>query len=145
LSSAETLTRRFPDLRIAGTVCPPLGFERRPDEMDRIGSALRTSNPDVVFLGLGFPKQDRLIRFLRPLSPSSSFIGVGGAFDFIGGHLSRAPSWSQEIGLEWLFRLAQEPRRLARRYLIDCGPFALSHLGMAAIGRLWSWADAVGR
>jgi N-acetylglucosaminyldiphosphoundecaprenol N-acetyl-beta-D-mannosaminyltransferase len=135
-SSAEVLARRYPDLEVAGAVCPPLGFEHDADEMERLGAALRAASPDLVFVGLGFTKQDLFIRRLRPLLPASSFIGVGGAFDFISGQLSRAPRWGQDMGLEWLFRLAQEPRRLARRYLIDGGPFALSLLGTAAFSRV---------
>jgi N-acetylglucosaminyldiphosphoundecaprenol N-acetyl-beta-D-mannosaminyltransferase len=135
-SSAEVLAGRFPGLEIAGAACPPLGFEHDPDEIERLGSTLRAASPDLILVGLGFPKQDLFARRMRTLLPASSFIGVGGAFDFISGDFSRAPRWGQEMGLEWLFRLAQEPRRLARRYLVDGAPFAFNLLGTAAFRRL---------
>ena len=79
----------------------------------------------IVFMALGVPKQDYLIQKLRLLVPDAVFIGVGGSFEFIAGLMKRAPGWMQKGGLEWLFRLSSEPRRLWKRYLIECPPGAV--------------------
>ena len=83
------------------------------------------AEPDLVFVGLGFPKQERLIQELRPVAPSAWFIGVGISFSYVAGDVRRAPEAIQRLGLEWVHRLAQEPRRLFGRYLLRDVPFAL--------------------
>jgi N-acetylglucosaminyldiphosphoundecaprenol N-acetyl-beta-D-mannosaminyltransferase len=125
------LHERFPGLVITGSHCPPFGFERSDAEMERIFELLRSARPDVVFVGLGFPKQDRLIAQLRPVLPSAWFVSCGVSFSFLTGDVRRAPKTVQIAGLEWVYRLLQEPQRLARRYLIQGPPFALRLL-------LWS-------
>ena len=77
-------------------------------------------------VGLGSPKQEKLIHELRATLPAAWMIGVGISFSFIAGDVRRAPRWMQKTGLEWVHRLAQEPRRLAHRYLVDDIPFAFS-------------------
>ena len=103
-----------------------------------------------MFVALGFPKQDLLIRSLRSSLPHASFLGVGISLSYATGDVSRAPSWICHIGLEWAYRLWQEPtRRLARRYLVDGLPFALRLMASAArhrlrrgsLGASWSWDD----
>jgi N-acetylglucosaminyldiphosphoundecaprenol N-acetyl-beta-D-mannosaminyltransferase len=118
------LAQAFPRLDIAGTLCPPVGFERESRWTDRIVAALGQAQPDIVYVGLGFPKQEHLIADLRPLFPRTWFLGVGVSISFVAGDVSRAPAWMQRTGLEWIHRLAQEPDRLARRYLVDGLPFA---------------------
>ena len=122
--AAKELTRRYPTLRIAGLHRPPLGFERDDGEMQRIVDELERTRPDIVLVALGSPKQERLIDALRGRFPRIWWLGIGISFSFVAGMVKRAPPWVQRLGLEWVHRLAQEPRRLFRRYLIDGLPFA---------------------
>jgi N-acetylglucosaminyldiphosphoundecaprenol N-acetyl-beta-D-mannosaminyltransferase len=121
--TAENLVEQNPDLGVAGTICPPMGFHEDSREKDRISTTLQRAAPDIVFVGLGFPKQDRLAIELRAAHPRSWFVSCGVGFSFVSGELRRAPRWVQESGLEWAHRLIQEPRRLVRRYLVDDAPF----------------------
>lgn len=123
--AALALRERSPNLQIAGTHCPPHGYERSPEEMDRMREALVAAAPDFVYLGLPFPKASTLAAQLRPFLPHTWFLGLGISFSFVCGEVDRAPAWMQKGGLEWVHRLRQEPRRLARRYLLEGGPFAL--------------------
>lgn len=131
--AARFLAQKYPGLVIAGTECPPLGFELEPDYMNALARRLAQASPHLVYVALGSPKQERVISALRTgLQGSLSgawFLGIGISFSFVVGDVRRAPRWMQRLGFEWLHRLLQEPRRLARRYLIDGLPFAL---------RLWS-------
>ncbi len=124
-AAAEVLRQRCPGLRIAGTHCPPMGFDRDPKAVEAIGDMLAAAEPTMVYVALGSPKQERLITELRHLLPGAWWMGVGISFSFLCGRVKRAPVWMQKAGLEWVHRLAQEPRRLAKRYLIDDLPFAL--------------------
>jgi N-acetylglucosaminyldiphosphoundecaprenol N-acetyl-beta-D-mannosaminyltransferase len=130
-AAARRLVRESPGLRIAGTHCPPRGFEDASDAMSTLERALLDAQPDIVFVGLGFPKQERLILRLRPLLPTAWFVSCGIGLSFVSGSVARAPGWAQRLGLEWLHRLAQEPRRLARRYLRDGVPFVIRVLAGA--------------
>ncbi len=134
--AARRLQERCPGLRIAGMVYPPHGFESDPQAMDQIVEALEAVKPDIVFVGLGFPKQERVIAFLRERFPQTWFLGIGISIGFVGGQVARAPVWMQRMGLEWLHRLAQEPRRLARRYLLHGLPFAARLLAHGAVSRV---------
>ena len=134
--AARVLTARFPSLRVAGTLCPPVGFENDPAKMAEIIETLATARPDIVFVALGSPKQERLIVKLRPLLPQAWWLGVGISFSFLCGEVRRAPLWMQKTGLEWLHRLVQEPRRLFRRYVVVGIPFAFGLLGKATFGGL---------
>jgi N-acetylglucosaminyldiphosphoundecaprenol N-acetyl-beta-D-mannosaminyltransferase len=97
-----------------------------PAELAPIREELARLRPDILLVGLGSPKQESLIQALRPALPAAWMIGVGISFSFIAGDVRRAPSWMQKTGLEWVHRMAQEPRRLAHRYLVDDIPFAFS-------------------
>jgi N-acetylglucosaminyldiphosphoundecaprenol N-acetyl-beta-D-mannosaminyltransferase len=130
--AAERLGADIAGLAVSGTHCPPVGFEREPALMAGIESALRAARPDIVYVALGFPKQELLIRRLRAEFPSVWFVSVGASFSFVAGELARAQWWMQRVGLEWVHRLAQEPRRLARRYLVDGIPFLVRMLASAA-------------
>jgi N-acetylglucosaminyldiphosphoundecaprenol N-acetyl-beta-D-mannosaminyltransferase len=126
-AAGRVLAERFRGLRIAGTYCPPFGFERDRTEMQRIREALDATRPDVVYVALGSPKQEWLIDQLRNQRPDLSttwWLGVGISLSFITGEVHRAPWWVQRLGLEWVHRMAQEPRRLFRRYVIDGMPYA---------------------
>ncbi len=134
--AARVLTARSPNLQIVGTYCPPFGFERDDAEIQRIETAVRASGADIVFVALGFPKSERLIQRIRHARPHAWWIGVGISLSFLNGDVKRAPKWMQGVGLEWVHRLSQEPRRLARRYLIEDLPFAGRLFGRALVNRI---------
>lgn len=130
-AAAEVLTQRDPNLRIAGTCCPQIGFDQDPEQLDRLAETVAASNADIVYVALGCPKQERVIVAMRDILPHSWWLGVGISFSFLCGEVRRAPRWVQRIGMEWVHRLWQEPARLAKRYLIDDIPFAIALLGAA--------------
>ncbi|ROP26752.1 N-acetylglucosaminyldiphosphoundecaprenol N-acetyl-beta-D-mannosaminyltransferase [Pseudokineococcus lusitanus] len=130
--AAERLTSEVEGLTVAGWHCPPHGFERDGDRMREMVDALSAAAPDVVLVGLGFPKQERLIGVLRNTLPAAWFIGCGGALTFLSGEVARAPKVMQRSGLEWTHRLAMEPRRMARRYLVDDLPYAAAMFARVA-------------
>jgi N-acetylglucosaminyldiphosphoundecaprenol N-acetyl-beta-D-mannosaminyltransferase len=122
--AAENLAARYPGLAVAGTYSPPFGFEADGREVDKIIALLEAARPDLLFLALGLPKEENFLwqnkgRIHVPVS-----IGVGGSFDFAAGRAKRAPRWIQKIGLEWFFRLVQDPARLWKRYLFSNAYFA---------------------
>jgi N-acetylglucosaminyldiphosphoundecaprenol N-acetyl-beta-D-mannosaminyltransferase len=121
----DRLLELYPGARIAGRLSPPLGFEHDAREIERIRAALDAADPDIVYVALGFPKQERLIAYLRNVFPRVWFLGVGFSLSFLAGDAVRAPDWVIRLGLEWAHRLVQEPRRLAKRYLLHGLPFAL--------------------
>lgn len=123
-AAGKVLAARYPGLRIAGFACPPVGFEREELLMQGLRAQLIASAPDIVFVALGSPKQECLIAALKTALPSAWWLGVGISFSFVCGTVRRAPKWMQRCGLEWVHRLVQEPRRLAKRYLVDDLPFA---------------------
>lgn len=125
-AAGRVLAERLNGLRIAGIYCPPFGFEQNQTEMQRIRKALGASQPDVVYVALGSPKQEWLMDQLRKQLPDLStawWLGVGISLSFISGEVHRAPWWLQRLGLEWVHRMVQEPRRLFRRYMIDGIPY----------------------
>lgn len=135
-TAAAKLVQRDPPLKIAGTYCPPFGFEDDPAELPKMRAMVAASGARVVFVGLGYPKQEHLISELMTDLPGVWFLGCGVSISFIAGDVARAPRWMQRTGLEWLHRLQQEPRRLARRYLRDDPPFALKLFAAALMTRL---------
>jgi len=136
--AAAELARRFPGLKVAGTDSPPAGFDSRPDELAEVRSRVVAACPDIVFAGLGFPRQEQVIAQIAPWLPGTWFIGCGAAIPFAAGALPRAPRWMQKAGLEWTHRLISEPRRLFRRYLVNDLPFAGRLLITSAAARLGS-------
>jgi N-acetylglucosaminyldiphosphoundecaprenol N-acetyl-beta-D-mannosaminyltransferase len=115
---------RFPGLHIAGVSSPQVSAVPTGDELEAIRTELERTRPDLVYVALGAPKQERLIQHLRPLFPGIWWVGVGVSLSFVAGEIKRAPVWMQRVGLEWFHRLLQEPRRLASRYLARNLPFA---------------------
>jgi N-acetylglucosaminyldiphosphoundecaprenol N-acetyl-beta-D-mannosaminyltransferase len=110
------LRRQFPGLRIVGGMSPP--FRDLDDaELDEVAAEIDRTGADVVWVGIGVPKQEKWMAAMRGRLQAPVLVGVGAAFDFHAGLVPQAPSWMQSAGLEWAFRLAQEPRRLWRRYL----------------------------
>jgi len=120
---ADVLCARFPGISIVGTYSPSFG-PVSPDEDRAQIEIINKSQADVVWVGLSTSKQERWMFEHRDQLGASVLVGVGAAFDFHTGTKQQAPQWMREHGLEWLFRLLQEPRRLWRRYFIYGGQFA---------------------
>jgi N-acetylglucosaminyldiphosphoundecaprenol N-acetyl-beta-D-mannosaminyltransferase len=114
---ADSLRQRY-GIVVAGTYCPP--FRALTDEEQRdVTSRIREVSPNILWVGLSTPKQEKWMHDNRRTIPVPVMLGVGAAFDFNCGKTRQAPSWMRENGLEWLFRLSSEPRRLWRRYLVS--------------------------
>lgn len=133
--AGDELRRRYPGLLVAGADAPPVGFDRSPDSLRAVRDRLVGAAPDIVYVGLGFPKQERVITSLAPHLPGAWFVACGAAIPFAAGTLNRAPAWMQSAGLEWAFRLISEPRRLFRRYLVHDLPFAARLLATSGAQR----------
>jgi N-acetylglucosaminyldiphosphoundecaprenol N-acetyl-beta-D-mannosaminyltransferase len=123
--AARILQEKSPSLCVAGCYAPPFGFERDAAEMAKIRHVLDAARPDIIFVGLGSPKQEQIIASLRDLLPHSWWLGIGVSFSFVAGDVQRAPIWMRKIGLEWFYRVLQEPQRLFKRYFLVGIPFAL--------------------
>jgi N-acetylglucosaminyldiphosphoundecaprenol N-acetyl-beta-D-mannosaminyltransferase len=123
--AAANLIGTYPGLRIVGTLCPPLGFEHDAAQNDDIVQAIRASDADLIFVCLGSPKQEVWIDKHLARFDKGVFLGVGAAIDFCAGTVQRAPQWMRRSGLEWAYRLSQEPRRLIGRYTKDLYFFVL--------------------
>ena len=115
---AERLSARFPGLAVAGTYCPPFR-PMSPEEDAELIARIDSAAADIVWVGLSTPKQERWMASHMGRLSAPVLVGVGAAFDFHAGVKRQAPRWMQRSGLEWLFRLASEPRRLGRRYLVN--------------------------
>lgn len=130
---ARALREKHPGLHIVGTLSPPFGALSSEEDEILIGQ-INDAHPDVIWVGLSTPKQERWMFEHRDRLNAAVLIGVGAAFDFAAGLKTQAPTWMRERGLEWFFRLAQEPRRLWRRYLVSGSKFlywvALEQLGI---------------
>jgi len=133
--AADVLRGHCPELRVAGALSPAYGFDQDPRQFHAVREELADAKPDLVYVGLGFPRQEQVISALRPELPGAWFLGCGGAVNFVAGDQPRAPRWMRRSGLEWLHRLGSEPRRLGRRYLRDCLPFAARLLLGATLAR----------
>lgn len=119
----EVLTMRFPSLEVAGCYSPPFGFESQPEENRKIVAQINQARTDILFIALGAPKQEKWIaRHLQALEIKAA-ICVGAGIDFVAGIAKRAPKWMRQMGLEWSWRLAHEPKRLWRRYLVQDAAF----------------------
>jgi N-acetylglucosaminyldiphosphoundecaprenol N-acetyl-beta-D-mannosaminyltransferase len=129
---ATNLARRFPGLCVAGAYAPPFRA-LTPEEDARIVQIVNDANPDIVWVGLSTPKQERWMAAHLGRVRAPVMIGVGAAFDFHAGLKKQAPRWMRRSGLEWSFRLLMEPRRLWSRYLVN-GPLFLSLLFLQALG-----------
>ena len=112
------LTDKNPGLQIVGTYSPPYGFEKEDKEINKIIEMIKEKKPHVLFVGLGFPKEESFLWKYRDEFHVPVSIGIGATFDFITGKQKRAPKWMQNYGLEWFYRLCHDPRRLWKRYLI---------------------------
>lgn len=116
--AATVLNRRYPRLKVVGAYCPPYGFEADAIELENISQRIRSAQPNILFVGLGAPKQEYwMYKHCRSVEVPVS-LGIGVSFEFVAGMVKRAPRWMQKTGLEWLFRLISEPKRLWQRYLV---------------------------
>ncbi len=112
---AQKLKEKFPKLQVVGTFTPPFRALNET-EIASLQAQIRAARPDIVWVGLSTPKQEKFMAEFLPKLDATLMIGVGAAFDFHSGRVKQAPVWMQRSGLEWLHRLCSEPRRLWRRY-----------------------------
>jgi N-acetylglucosaminyldiphosphoundecaprenol N-acetyl-beta-D-mannosaminyltransferase len=112
---AQKLQAKFPKLRVVGTFMPPFRA-LNADEVKQLQAQVAAVSPDVLWVGLSTPKQEKFMAEFLPKLDATLMIGVGAAFDFHSGRVRQAPRWMQRSGLEWCYRLCSEPRRLAKRY-----------------------------
>ena len=131
--AGEVMIKKYPGLKVVGTYCPPFGFEDNIDETSKLISLINQWLPDILFFGVGMPKQEKWISKHKDTLDVGAVLCVGSGIELAAGLVLRAPVWMQDIGLEWLWRLLMEPRRLWRRYLIQDMKF----LGLAA-REVWS-------
>jgi len=122
----EKLGARFPGLQIVGCYCPPFR-DLNPGETQALADEIRALRPDIIWIGLSTPKQERFMAKYLPLLDTTLMFGVGAAFDFHAGLMPQAPGWMQRSGLEWFYRLLKEPKRLWRRYLVN-NPLFISRI-----------------
>jgi N-acetylglucosaminyldiphosphoundecaprenol N-acetyl-beta-D-mannosaminyltransferase len=144
--AAERIRRAWPTVEVVGISSPPLGFERDERANTAICEHIAETRPDVLVVGLGAPKQELWVHKHRDQLAAKVAICAGGTIDFLAGHQQRAPVWMRECGLEWLYRLACQPRRLAARYARDAWVFP------QLVARAWweqqppgRWAPGLGR
>jgi len=121
--AAALVQQAYPGVQIAGTHCPPLGFEQDARANQAALNAVAAAAPDLLVVGLGAPKQELWVHQHRQRLAANVAICAGATIDFLAGEKQRSPGWMQQLGLEWAHRLASEPRRLARRYLRDAVVF----------------------
>ncbi|WP_293728568.1 WecB/TagA/CpsF family glycosyltransferase [uncultured Phascolarctobacterium sp.] len=117
--AASKLMEKYKGLQVVDTYSPPLGFENNSAEMEKIKVMIKKAKPHILIIGLGCPKQEKFMYYhckeLRvPIS-----LGLGASLDFEAGNVKRAPKWMSDHGLEWLFRITQDPKRMLKRYLVD--------------------------
>lgn len=117
--AAVNLMKRFPGLHVVGTYSPPFGFEKDEAEMEKIKRQIKEAAPHVLIVGLGCPKQELFILHHKDELGVPLSLGLGASLDFEAGNIKRAPKWMADRGLEWLFRITQDPKRMAKRYLVD--------------------------
>jgi N-acetylglucosaminyldiphosphoundecaprenol N-acetyl-beta-D-mannosaminyltransferase len=125
---AQKLKAKFPKLQIAGTFTPPFRA-LTTDEENKLRDQIRAVPPDILWVGLSTPKQEKFMAEYLPKLDVTLMIGVGAAFDFHSGRVKQAPRWMQRSGLEWFYRLCSDPRRLAKRYLRNNPLFVLKSFG----------------
>lgn len=117
--AARNLQSKYPGLEIAGTYSPPVGFEEDQEQLQKIAELIRQANPTILAVSLGSPKGEKFLyrhkdEYNVPLS-----ISIGATIDFEAGNVKRAPKWMSNCGLEWMYRMMKEPKRLVKRYAVD--------------------------
>jgi len=119
LRAAENLKEKYNNLKVVGTYSPFFGFEKDQEEVDNIVNMITSAKPDILFVGLGAPKQEKFIYSNLDKLKVPVSIGIGASIDFEAGNKKRAPKWISESGFEWLYRFVKEPKRLFKRVFID--------------------------
>lgn len=117
--AAENLMYRYKGLKVVGTYSPTYGFEKDEQEMHAIECMIKEAHPHILIVGLGCPKQELFILHNKERLGVPISLGLGASLDFEAGNIKRAPKWMSNLGLEWLYRMTQDPKRLIKRYLID--------------------------
>ncbi len=128
---AQKLKMKFPKLQVAGTFTPPFRALNEA-EVKNLQAQISAVQPDILWVGLSTPKQEKFMAEFLPKLDATLMIGVGAAFDFHSGRVRQAPRWMQRSGLEWFYRLCSEPRRLAKRYFRNNPRFVLKFFGQLA-------------
>jgi N-acetylglucosaminyldiphosphoundecaprenol N-acetyl-beta-D-mannosaminyltransferase len=128
---AQKLRARFPKLTVVGTFTPPFRT-LTAEEASKLQDQIAAAKPDILWVGLSTPKQEKFMAEFLPQLDVTLMVGVGAAFDFLSGRVRQAPRWMQRSGLEWFYRLCCEPRRLAKRYFRNNPFFVLKALGQLA-------------
>ena len=119
IKAAENLRKKNPNLKISGVYSPPFGFENNKSELQKIKAKIQNAHPDILVVGLGCPKQEKYIYFnYKELNVPIS-LGLGASIDFEAGKVKRAPKWMCNHGLEWAFRITQDPKRMLKRYFFN--------------------------
>lgn len=115
----RNLEKQYSDINVTGTYCPPFGFEKDSSELEKINAIINESKPDILLACLGCPKQEKWVYENYSKYGAKVSICAGATVDFIAGNIKRAPAWMSNHGLEWLYRMTKDPKRLIKRYLID--------------------------
>ncbi|GGX48620.1 acetyl-mannosamine transferase [Tateyamaria omphalii] len=115
-AAAIAVKQQVPDIDIRHTIAPPFGFDPEGEDAARILDLLAKTEVGLCFVALGAPKQERFAAFGRRRAPDIGFASIGAGIDFLAGHQTRAPAWVRRMSMEWLWRAARSPRRLAMRY-----------------------------
>ncbi len=131
--ASDLLALQNPGLKVSAVLCPERGFDSDPRRVDELCRELASTEPAVVFTALGAPRQEALNTRMHAQLPSAWFLACGGTLEMIAGMYPRAPRWMRRTGTEWLWRLALEPRRLARRYLVEDLPTCAWVLARSAV------------
>jgi N-acetylglucosaminyldiphosphoundecaprenol N-acetyl-beta-D-mannosaminyltransferase len=121
--AARNIKATWPQVQVTGCYSPPLGFEKSLDENEKILSLIAAAQPDLLIVGVGAPKQELWVHAHRLRIAAKAALCVGATIDFLAGEKARAPKWMRTLGIEWMHRLATEPKRLAGRYARDAWIF----------------------
>jgi len=117
-TAAEILQKDYPGFEIAGIDAPPLGFEHNAEQSAEVLTKINQAKPHILFTALGCPKQEYwMAQNVGSYGPAVA-LGIGATLDFVAGVVKRSPAWMSKVGLEWFYRLLQEPKRMASRYLV---------------------------
>ncbi len=121
--AADELKKLYPQIRIVGVYSPPFGFDKNEEENNKIIAMINAVRPNILFVGVGAPKQEKWMYRNMDRLQTNVALGIGASFDFIAGTIKRAPKTFRNAGMEWFWRFAHEPKRLFRRYFIDSAQF----------------------
>ncbi|MBI1937273.1 MAG: WecB/TagA/CpsF family glycosyltransferase [Ignavibacteriales bacterium] len=119
----QKITNEFPDCKIVSALSPPLNFEVDKKVNEEVIRKLEKAQPDILFVALGSPRQEIWINHYKYIIGAKINMGIGSVLDYYSGYKKRAPQFMQQIGMEWFWRMISEPKRLARRYLLNDLPF----------------------